>query len=166
MPITTQRISPFLWFDSQAEEAVATYVSIFENSRILRTVRYTPEGAKSSGREVGSVMTIAFELAGQPFTALNGGPIFQFNEAISFTVHCATQDEIDHYWNRLSEGGKPEAQQCGWLADKFGVSWQIVPDVLPDLLSDPDEAKARGAAEAMLGMKKLDIATLRAAAGV
>lgn len=159
------RITPFLWFDDQAEQAVAFYTAIFEESRVIRTARYTPEGAKASGHRVGSVMTIAFELAGQPFTALNGGPVFAFNEAISFSVHCETQAEIDHYWDRLGEGGPIEAQQCGWLKDKFGVSWQIVPDVLPDLLADPDDARARRAAEAMMSMKKLDIAALRAAAG-
>jgi predicted 3-demethylubiquinone-9 3-methyltransferase (glyoxalase superfamily) len=160
------RITPFLWFDDEAEEAVAFYTSIFENSRVIRTVRYTPEGAKASGREAGSVMTIAFELAGQPFTALNGGPVFTFNEAISLVVHCETQAEIDHYWDHLGADGPIESQQCGWLEDKYGVSWQIVPDVLPDLLSDPDDARARRAAEAMLGMKKLDIATLKSAAGI
>jgi predicted 3-demethylubiquinone-9 3-methyltransferase (glyoxalase superfamily) len=159
------RITPFLWFDDNAEEAVTFYTSIFENSRVIRTVRYTPEGAKASGRDAGSVMTIAFELAGQPFTALNGGPVFAFNEAISLVVHCETQAEIDHYWDHLGAGGPIESQQCGWLEDKYGVSWQIVPDVLPDLLSDPDDARARRAMEAMLGMKKLEIATLRSAAG-
>ena len=160
-----QRITPFLWFDDQAEEAVAFYVSTFENSRVDTVVRYGKEGAEASGRKEGSVMTIAFQLAGQPFTAINGGPVFHFTEAISFVVHCETQAEIDRYWAKLSEGGDESAQQCGWLRDRYGLSWQIVPIALPELLSDPDPERARRAMQAMLGMKKLDVAALRRAAG-
>jgi predicted 3-demethylubiquinone-9 3-methyltransferase (glyoxalase superfamily) len=160
-----QRITPFLWFDGQAEEAVDFYTAIFPDSRIDKVVRYGKEGAAASGQKEGSVMTIAFQLAGQDFTAINGGPVFHFTEAISFVVHCDTQAEVDHYWDRLSAGGDPSAQQCGWLKDRYGLSWQIVPNALPELLGDPDSEKARRAMQAMLGMKKLDIAALRRAAG-
>ena len=163
MQASIQRITPFLWFDDQAEEAVRFYVSIFDDSRIVATTRYGKEGAQVSGRREGSVMTIAFQLAGQEFTALNGGPQFRFNEAISLVVNCQSQEEVDHYWSRLSEGGDETAQQCGWLKDRYGLSWQVVPTLLPELLSHPDPEKARRAMEAMLGMKKIDLAALRRA---
>lgn len=164
MSSTMQRITPFLWFDDQAEEAVAFYVSIFANSRVVGTTRYSKQGAEVSGRREGSVMTIAFQLDGQDFTALNGGPHFRFNEAISLVVNCQSQAEIDHFWARLSAGGDPSAQQCGWLKDRYGLSWQVVPTLLPQLLSDPDPNKARRAMEAMLKMKKIDIEALQRAA--
>jgi predicted 3-demethylubiquinone-9 3-methyltransferase (glyoxalase superfamily) len=160
---TIQKISPCLWFDGRAEEAAKFYTGIFDKSRIVRTTKYGNEGREIHGREPGSVMTVAFELAGQLFTALNGGPQFRFSEAISLQVMCETQDEIDRYWNKLSAGGPPEAQVCGWLKDKFGLSWQIVPTVLPELMSDTDTAKADRTMKAMLGMKKLDIAALKKA---
>jgi len=137
-----QKITPFLWFDSQAEEAVETYISIFKNSRIVSVTRYDEAGAQAAGRPKGTAMTVAFQLEGQSFVALNGGPHFKFTEAISFVVDCETQDEIDHYWEKLSEGGDEKAQQCGWLKDKYGLSWQIVPRVLGKLLSDPDPKKS------------------------
>jgi predicted 3-demethylubiquinone-9 3-methyltransferase (glyoxalase superfamily) len=156
-----RKITPCLWFDSEAEEAARFYVSVFRNARIGKISRYGKEGVEVHGRPAGSVMTVEFEIEGQSFTALNGGPHFKFNEAISFQVPCETQDEIDHYWERLSAGG--QILDCGWLKDKFGVSWQIFPAALPDMLADPDEAKAARAMRAMLGMKKLDLAKLRAA---
>jgi predicted 3-demethylubiquinone-9 3-methyltransferase (glyoxalase superfamily) len=159
-----QRITPFLWFDDQAEEAVNFYVSVFDNSRILSTTRYAKKGAEMAGRKEGSVMTVAFQLDGLDFTALNGGPHFKFNEAVSLLVNCHNQAEVDRYWNKLSEGGDEKAQQCGWLKDRFGLSWQIVPTQLPELLSNPNPDKARRAMEAMLQMKKLDIAALQNAA--
>ena len=158
-----QKITPFLWFDNQAEEAVNFYVSIFRNSRITDVARYGDDAAKVSGRPQGSVMTVAFELDGQPFVALNGGPVFTFSPAISFVVDCATQEEVDRLWDRLSAGGEP--QQCGWLRDKYGVTWQIVPAVLGKLLSDPDAAMAQRVMQAMLQMNKLDIGALKQAAG-
>ena len=162
----TQRITPFLWFDDQAEEAARYYTSIFKNSRIVKVARYGKAGQEAHGRPPGSVMTVAFELDGQPFVALNGGPIFKFNEAISLTVNCETQEEVDYYWEKLSEGGDEKAQVCGWLKDKFGVSWQVVPTILPELMSDPDAGRSGRAMTAMLKMKKIDIAELkRAAAG-
>lgn len=161
-----QRITPFLWFDKQAEEAVNFYVSIFENARVLDTTRYSKDASKASGQPEGAAMTVAFQLDGQDFTALNGGPHFKFNEAVSLVVNCRAQAEVDHYWNRLSEGGDPNAQQCGWLKDKYGVSWQIVPTELPKLLTDPDSGKAERVMKAMLQMKKIDLNALkRAAAG-
>lgn len=158
-----QKITPFLWFDNQAEEAVNFYVSIFRNSRITDVARYGDDAAKVSGRPQGSVMTVAFELDGQPFVALNGGPVFTFSPAISFVVDCATQEEVDRLWDRLSAGGEP--QQCGWLRDQYGVTWQIVPAVLGKLLSDPDAARAQRVMQAMLQMNKLDIGALKQAAG-
>ena len=152
-----QKITPFLWFDNQAEEAVKLYTSIFKNSKIGKVVRYGDAGPGPKG----SVMTIAFELEGQEFTALNGGPVFKFNESISFVVDCRSQQEVDDLWAKLSDGG--EESMCGWLKDKFGVSWQIVPTVLPELLNDPDPVKANRVMQAMLKMKKLDIQTLRRA---
>jgi predicted 3-demethylubiquinone-9 3-methyltransferase (glyoxalase superfamily) len=160
---TTQTISPCLWFDDQAEAAANFYLGIFKNSRITKVVRYGKEGHEIHGRPPGSVMTVAFELDGQAFTALNGGPVFSFNEAVSLQIFCDTQDEVDHYWNRLSEGGDVRAQQCGWLKDKYGVSWQVVPRVLIDLTDDPGSEKSQRATHAMLQMKKLDIAKLQAA---
>jgi len=161
-----QRIAPCLWFDDQAEAAARFYTAIFRNSRIVKTASYGEAGREIHGRPPGSVMTVAFELEGQSFTALNGGPVFKFNEAISLQVFCESQEEIDYYWNKLSEGGDEKARQCGWLKDKFGVSWQVVPAKLPELLADPDSAKSQRAFQAMLKMKKLDIDQLeRAYAG-
>jgi predicted 3-demethylubiquinone-9 3-methyltransferase (glyoxalase superfamily) len=160
---TIQTIIPCLWFDSQAEEAATFYVSVFERSRISRVARYGEEGQEVHGRKPGTAMTVAFELEGKPFTALNGGPLFHFTEAISLQVMCETQEEIDRYWDKLPAGGDEKAQQCGWLKDKYGLSWQIVPLVLPDLLGDSDPAKAGRVMKVMLKMKKLDIATLKAA---
>jgi len=157
----TQKITPFLWFDTQAEEAVKFYTSIFKNSKIGSTTRYNEEGAKVSGRPKGSVMTVEFELAGQEFTALNGGPLFKFTEAISFVVNCETQQEVDDFWEKLSAGG--EKSQCGWLKDKYGLSWQVVPTVLIELLQDKDPAKSQRVMHAMLQMRKLDIAKLKQA---
>jgi predicted 3-demethylubiquinone-9 3-methyltransferase (glyoxalase superfamily) len=162
----TQRIAPCLWFDDRAEEAVRFYTGIFRNSRVVSVSRYTEAGRDQHGRPPGSVLAVSFELDGQPFTALNGGPVFEFNEAISLQVNCETQAEVDYYWERLGAGGDDTAQQCGWLKDRFGVSWQIVPTVLMQLMTDPDPAKVERAAAAMFEMKKLNIAALeRAAAG-
>jgi predicted 3-demethylubiquinone-9 3-methyltransferase (glyoxalase superfamily) len=158
-----QRITPCLWFDDQAEAAAAFYTGIFRNSRIVSVARYGEAGREIHGKPPGSVMVVAFELEGQTFTALNGGPVFKFNEAISFQVNCETQEEVDDYWEKLSAGGDPAAQQCGWLKDKYGVSWQIVPAVLPKLLGDPASEKSQRAMMAMLQMKKLDIAKLEQA---
>jgi predicted 3-demethylubiquinone-9 3-methyltransferase (glyoxalase superfamily) len=151
-----QKITPFLWFDGQAGEAAKFYTSIFKKSKILNITRYDEEGEKVSGKPKGSVMTVAFEIEGQKFIALNGGPQFKFTEAVSFVVSCKTQQEIDYFWKKLSAGGKEV--QCGWLKDKFGLSWQIVPARLPDLIKHPK------AMQAMLQMKKLDIAELERAA--
>jgi predicted 3-demethylubiquinone-9 3-methyltransferase (glyoxalase superfamily) len=156
-----QKITPFLWFDDQAEEAVNFYVSIFRNSRIKGTARYDDEGAKAAGRPKGSVMTVQFELNGQEFVALNGGPIFKFTEAISFVVNCETQEELDHFWQKLSAGG--QQVQCGWLKDKFGVSWQVVPTILGEMLQDKDPDKSQRVMAAMLKMKKINIEALRKA---
>ncbi len=153
-----QRITPCLWFDTQAEEAATFYTSIFSNSRILEVARY---GKAGPGPE-GSVMTVTFELDGQEFVALNGGPQFTFNEAVSFQVSCRSQEEVDEFWSRLSEGG--EEGPCGWLKDRYGLWWQIVPTRLTDLVSDPDPDKSAAAMRAMLDMKKIDIATLEQAA--
>ena len=154
------KVRPCLWFDREAEEAAQFYTSIFPNSRITSVSRYGDAGP----RPAGLVMVVAFELDGQPFTALNGGPVFKFNEAISFQVNCATQEEIDYYWEKLSAGGDPKAQQCGWLKDRYGVSWQVVPTGMEEVLNDPDPERGRRAMEAMLKMRKLDIAELRRAA--
>ena len=159
----TQKITPCLWFDSEAEEAAKFYTSIFPSSRITMTSHYGEAGKQVHGRTPGSVMTVAFELDGQPFTALNGGPMFRITEAISFQVSCETQQDIDYFWDRLSSGGDEKAQQCGWLKDRFGVSWQIVPAVLPRLLADPASPKSQNAMQAMLSMKKLDIEKLEQA---
>jgi predicted 3-demethylubiquinone-9 3-methyltransferase (glyoxalase superfamily) len=159
-----QRIAPCLWFDSEGEDAAKFYTEIFENSRIGRISRYGEVGRDVHGRPPGSVMTVEFELDGQRFTALNGGPAFKFNEAISFQVNCETQKEVDYYWEKLSAGGDPKAQQCGWLKDRYGVSWQVVPTVLADLMTDRDTARAGRAMAALLKMKKLDIEGLKRAA--
>lgn len=158
-----RKISPCLWFDDQAEEAARYWVDIFENSRITATTRYSKAGFETHRRPAGSVMTVSFELAGQPFTALNGGPEFRFNEAISLEVHCETQEDIDYYWSKLSAGGDPKAQVCGWLKDRYGVSWQIVPANIDQLFSDENSPGAQRAMEALLTMKKIDIAALREA---
>lgn len=164
MPDTRQKITPFLWFDDQAEEAATFYTSIFKHSELGRVTRYSEESAEPSGRPPGSVMTVAFQLDGQEFVALNGGPHFKFTEAISFVVNCESQDEVDYYWEKLAAGGDESAQQCGWLKDKYGVSWQIVPTALDELLDDPDAEKGRRVTEALLQMKKLDLPALQAAA--
>jgi predicted 3-demethylubiquinone-9 3-methyltransferase (glyoxalase superfamily) len=161
MPITTQRITPCLWFDTQAEEAAKAYVAIFGNSRILRISRYGKEGHEIHGREAGSVMTVEFEIEGQRFVGLNGGPQFKFNEAVSFQVHCDTQAEIDRYWAKLTEHG--EEGPCGWLKDRYGVSWQIVPAVLPEMLMDPDPERTAQVTKAFLQMRKFDVAALERA---
>ena len=137
-----QRITPCLWFDDQAEQAAKFYTEVFKNSRIKKISRYGKEGYEIHHRPEGSVMTVEFELDGQTFTALNGGPIFKLNEAISFQVDCATQEEVDYYWEKLSQGGDENAQQCGWLKDRYGLSWQIVPRALLDMLNDPDAKKS------------------------
>ena len=158
-----QKITPCLWFDDQAEEAVEFYTAIFKNSRIVWVTRYGEAGHEIHRKPAGSVMTVAFELDGQAFTALNGGPLFKFNEAISFQVNCETQEEVDYYWEKLSAGGDEKAQQCGWLKDKYGVSWQVVPSVLIEMINDPDSEKSQRVMEAMLQMKKLDIDELKRA---
>lgn len=154
-----QKITPFLWFDNNAEEALKLYTSIFKNSKVTDVTRYGDAGPGPKGQ----VMTAAFELEGQKFVALNGGPHFKFTEAISFVVNCETQEEVDHYWYRLSEGG--QESMCGWLKDRFGLSWQIVPSVLSKLLGDKDKEKAGRVMQAMMTMKKIDIARLKEAAG-
>lgn len=158
-----QKINPCLWFDHNAEEAVNYYLSIFKNSKIVGVSRYGKAGHEIHGRSAGSVMTVAFELDGQRFIALNGGPYFKFNEAVSLQVNCETQEEADYYWERLSQGGDEEAQQCGWVKDKFGLSWQIVPAALQEMLQDPDGEKTNRVLEVLLRMKKLDIGELRRA---
>ncbi len=159
----TQKITPCLWFDNQAEEAAGFYTSIFKNSTIGRITRYGKEGFEIHGRPEGTVMTVEFEIDGQTFTALNGGPIFKFNEAISFQVHCDTQEEVDDYWEKLSEGGDEKAQQCGWLKDKYGLSWQVIPKELIEFLSGPDSEKSQRAMKAMLQMKKIDMKEIKRA---
>ncbi len=154
---TIQKITSNLWFDQQAEEAVKYYTSVFKNSSIHKISYYGKEGFEIHQMPEGSVMFIEFELEGQRFTALNGGPIFKFNEAISFIINCNDQEEVDYYWEKLTAGGDKTAQQCGWLKDKFGLSWQVVPTILTELISDPDQQKAQRAMRAMLQMKKIDI---------
>jgi predicted 3-demethylubiquinone-9 3-methyltransferase (glyoxalase superfamily) len=161
MPL--QRITPCLWFDNQGEEAAKFYTGIFRNSKIVSVARYGEAGHEVHGRPPGTVMTVAFELDGQRFTALNGGPVFKFNEAISLQVNCETQEEVDYYWERLSEGGDKKAQKCGWLKDKYGASWQVVPRVLIEMMSDPDAEKSGRTMKAMLQMKKIDIGELKRA---
>jgi predicted 3-demethylubiquinone-9 3-methyltransferase (glyoxalase superfamily) len=159
----SQKIAPCLWFDDRAEEAAEFYTGIFRNSKIVNITRYSEAGQEIHGKPAGSVLTVAFELDGQTFTTLNGGPMFKFNEAISFQVSCETQEEVDYYWEKLSEGGDEKAQQCGWLKDKYGVSWQVVPRVLVEMLSDHDSEKSQRAMTAMLEMKKIDIDELKRA---
>jgi len=159
----SQKIAPCLWFDNQAEEAATFYTGIFKNSKVVNVARYGKVGQEIHKQKPGSVMTVAFELDGQPFTALNGGPVFKFNEAISLQIYCDTQEEVDYYWKKLSEGGDPKAQQCGWVKDKYGLSWQVVPKVLIDMVTDSDTAKAERAFGAMLKMKKIDIEELKRA---
>ena len=161
--LSSSRITPCLWFDSQAEEAANFYTRIFRNSRITEIGRYGEAGKEIHGRPAGSIMIVVFELDGQRFTALNGGPHFKFNEAISLQVGCKDQAEVDYYWDKFGAGGDPKAQQCGWLKDKYGVSWQIVPTALIDMVSDPTSEKSQRAMAAMLKMKKIDIAALERA---
>ena len=156
-----QRISPFLWFDDKAEEAAVFYTSIFKNSKIGTIARYGDSGAEVTGRPKGTAMTVAFQLDGQEFVALNGGPQYKFTEAVSFVVNCQTQEEVDEYWKKLSDGG--QEVQCGWLKDKYGLSWQIVPTILSEMLNDPDPKKADRVMKAMLQMKKIDIKGLKQA---
>jgi predicted 3-demethylubiquinone-9 3-methyltransferase (glyoxalase superfamily) len=157
-----QKITPFLWFDDQAEEAVKFYTTVFENSNVGRILRYGEEAAKASGRPTGSVLTIEFEIEGQKFVALNGGSQFKFNESVSFVVNCETQEEVDYYWGKLTADGGQESA-CGWLKDKFGLSWQVTPTVLIDMLHDTDSAKAERVMKTMLQMQKIDIEKLKAA---
>lgn len=161
--ISNNKITTNLWFNTNSEAAVDFYLSVFKNSQKGRIAHYGKEGFEFHQMPEGSVMTIEFVLEGQEFVALNGGPHFQFNEAISFIVNCDTQEEVDYYWEKLSEGGDPKAQMCGWLKDKFGVSWQVVPTILNDMILDEDKAKVARATNAMFKMKKLDIAELKAA---
>src|SRR5437667_9225977 len=158
-----QKITPFLWFDNQAEEAVKLYTSIFKDSKIGKITRYGEAGEKVAGRPSGSVMTIEFEVEGQKFTALNGGPQFKFNESISFVVNCGTQEEVDYFWDKLTADGGQESQ-CGWLKDKFGLSWQVVPSRAIELLKDKDTAKSQRVMQAIMPMKKIDISKLEEAA--
>lgn len=159
----SSKITPCLWFDHQAEDAARFYTEVFKDSRITSIAHYGEVGREIHGKEAGTVMTVAFELNGQSFTALNGGPDFKFSEAVSFQIECESQDEIDYYWDRLSAGGDPAARVCGWLKDKFGLSWQVIPKVLPELMNHPDKEKSQRAFQAMLGMEKLDIAALQRA---
>ncbi|MBC7836198.1 VOC family protein [Acetobacteraceae bacterium] len=156
-----QKITPNLWFDKEAEEAANFYVSVFKNSKIGKISYYGTEGQEVHGQKPGTVMTAEFELDGQKFVALNGGPVFKFNEAISFMVDCKDQEEVDYYWEKLS--AHPESEQCGWLKDKYGLSWQITPRILEEMISDKDAAKAGRVMKAMLKMKKIDVAALRQA---
>ncbi len=154
-----QKITPFLWFDNQAEEAVKFYTSIFKKSKVLKVTHYSESAGKATGRPKGSVLTIEFQIEGQRFVALNGGPAFQFNESVSFVVNCKTQAELDRFWKKLSAGGKES--QCGWLKDKYGLSWQIVPSTLGKLLNSKDPAKIERVMKAIFQMKKLDIKALK-----
>jgi predicted 3-demethylubiquinone-9 3-methyltransferase (glyoxalase superfamily) len=159
-----QKITPFLWFDDQAEEAVNFYTSLFKNSKIGRIFRNPEEAAEKTGRPVGSVLTIEFEIEGQKFVALNGGPLFKFNESVSFVINCETQEEVDDFWEKPTADGGEESQ-CGWLKDKFGLSWQVTPTVLIDMLHDKDPEKAERVMKAMLQMQKIEIPKLKAAYG-
>jgi len=161
MQISAQKINPCFWFDTEAEEAAKFYCSVFKNSRIGKVSRYVNEGQEIHGKPAGSIMAVEFELDEQKFAALNGGPQFKFDEAISFQVNCEDQQEVDYFWEKLSEGGKEVA--CGWLKDKFGLSWQVVPGVLYEMLIDPDQEKVKRVTKAFLRMKKFDIAALRRA---
>jgi predicted 3-demethylubiquinone-9 3-methyltransferase (glyoxalase superfamily) len=158
---TTQKITPFLWFDDQAEAAAQFYVALFRDSRVLSVTRYGKEAAAASGMPEGMAMTVTFRIEGQEFTALNGGPHFRFSEAVSFVVHCDSQAEIDYYWRRLADGGDPAARRCGWLKDRYGLCWQVVPRVLPELLQDA--RKAGRVMQKLRQMTRIDIAALRAA---
>ncbi len=158
-----QTLTPFLWFDDQAEEAANFYVSVFKNSKIGDVSRYGEVGQEFHGKPVASAMIVGFELDGMKFTALNGGPMYKFTEAISFQISCETQEDVDYYWEKLGEGGDEKAQQCGWLKDKFGLSWQVVPAELPDVLGGPDHEGSQRAMAAMMQMKKLDIGALKKA---
>lgn len=158
-----QKICPCLWFDSEAEEAANFYVSIFKNSKIESITRYGKEGFELHHMKEGTVMTVEFLLEGQKYLGLNGGPVFQFNEAISFQIMCDTQEEIDYYWNKLSDGGDPNAQQCGWLKDQYNLSWQVVPRLLPQLIKDSNPKKSQSVIHAMLQMKKINIDELQTA---
>lgn len=157
------KITPCLWFSHEAADAARFYTGIFKNSKISSTAYYGEAGQEVHGMKPGTVLTVSFELDGQRFTAWNGGPVFKLNEAVSFQIECHTQQEVDYYWEKLSAGGDPAAQQCGWLKDKFGLSWQVVPEILPQLLNDPDQAKSQRAFQALMQMKKLDIAALQRA---
>ena len=157
-----QKIMPFLWFDNQAEEAAKFYTSVFKNSKIGRILRYDEVSAKAAGRPAGSVLTVEFEIEGQKFTALNGGPQFKFNESVSFVVNCKTQEEVDYFWEKLTSDGGQESE-CGWLKDKFGLSWQVTPTVLIDMLNDKDPKKAGRVMKAMMQMQKIEINKLKAA---
>ena len=159
MALAAQKITPYLWFDTRAEEAARFYASVFKNSKIGKISRYGKEGFEIHGKEAGTVMTAEFEIAGQKFLALNGGPQFKFNEAVSFQVHCETQEEIDYFWSKLAEGG--QEGPCGWLKDKFGLSWQVIPTALPQLLTD--ENSGQRVMKSMLQMRKIDIAALKRA---
>jgi predicted 3-demethylubiquinone-9 3-methyltransferase (glyoxalase superfamily) len=161
MPTIKQKVTPCLWFDTQAEEAARFYTSVFKNSRIKQISRYGEVGREVHGKAPGSVMVVEFEIEGQTFTALNGGPHFKFDEAVSFQVMCDTQDEIDYFWSRLSAGGQEGS--CGWLKDKYGLSWQVVPSVLPQMMTDADSAKIDRTMNAVLQMKKFDLQTLQRA---
>ena len=162
MAIAKQKIAPCLWFDTQAEEAAKFYVSVFKNGKVGRVARYGKSGKEIHGRDEGSVMTVEFELEGQSFVGLNGGPMFKFNEAVSFQVYCETQDEIDYYWDALRAGGGEEGP-CGWLKDRFGLSWQVAPAMIADMIQDPDRGKADRMMAALLKMRKLDITQLQQA---
>jgi predicted 3-demethylubiquinone-9 3-methyltransferase (glyoxalase superfamily) len=161
MKLPAREITSCLWYDSEAEEAANFYMSVFEDAKIGNITRYGEEGHDIHGREAGSVMTVEFEIAGRKFVAINGGPIFKFDEAISFQIHCDTQEEIDYFWSKLSEGG--EESVCGWLKDKFGLSWQVVPAVLPEMLLDADTEKSQRVTKAFMQMKKFDIEALKQA---
>lgn len=163
MATEINKITTCLWFDTEAEDAANFYLSIFKNSKILQVTRYGKLAEEKFGKPEGSAMSVDFEIDGRVFTALNGGPMFKFNEATSFMVHCDTQQELDYYWEKLSEGGDPNAQQCGWIKDKFGLSWQIIPKGLDALVGDPNSEKSQKAFMAMIGMKKLDIEKLQEA---
>ena len=161
MELTAKKITPCLWFDTQAEEAAKFYASVFKNSKIGKISRYGKEGFEVHGKKAGTVMTVEFEIEGQKFLALNGGPHFKFNEAVSFQVHCETQQEIDHFWSELAKDG--EEGRCGWLKDKFGLSWQVFPRALPEMLMDGNSETAQRVMRSMLQMRKIDIAALRRA---
>ena len=161
MSIAAQKITPCLWFDTEAEDAAKFYCSVFESAKINSISHYGKEGFEIHGRPAGSVMAVEFEIEGQKFVGLNGGPHFKFDEAVSFQIHCKTQDEVDYFWSKLSEGG--QEGPCGWLKDKFGLSWQVVPDVLLKMLMDADHQKSQRVTKAFLQMKKFDIAALKRA---